>query len=695
MISSKEKDKKTRKLSTTVVLFSIAILFVFNVICAILMSSLISYGVNQKQDAYMKQVTLSAKTQVEQFIEKYIGVTEMLSIDDRLTGLMAGSETVLSSNGNFQGTLSLLQEAMEEYPDILGGGFGSLAEDTIYTQDGRRLDVSLTGRPYFSAASKGTYVTQPYMDEATGEMCVSIATPVMNGSNTAGLLILDLRVTSISEFIKSMTFGNSGQMILLSQDNTIVGFTRDELVGKNFSEFGATGAIENELQAPSGNVFSYTVGGEKRMSVMDELSGGGWKVLSGMSSWEYHSLAVKMVVTLCVLLFLSTVVVAVILYFVVGKRLRPVSEINHGLREMSNGNLQATVEYKGNDEIGEIAASLRSCMETLSHYVSEIDVIMRKLADGDLTVKSSIDFKGDFLPIQHSISDFIKNLAQMMNGISQASEQVSSGSEQVSSGAQSLAQGSTEQASSVEELAATLTELSSTVKANTEMVQNAAKEGDLMSGHVTESGERMEHSLELMEKIHASADQVRGIIKTIDDIAFQTNILALNAAVEAARAGTAGKGFAVVADEVRSLAGRSSEASKATTELIGGMLEAIEEGSESMAETKKSMDVVIESTLGMDKVFQQIAKASEQQAEAISQVTQGIDQISSVVQTNSATAEQSAAASEELSGQAQELKTMISMFKLPASDGFDNMYRDESNDTELSYDNFGQECVKY
>lgn len=368
MISSKEKTKKTRKLSTTVVLFSVAILFVFNVICAILMSSLISYGVNQKQDAYMKQVTLSAKTQVEQFIEKYIGVTEMLSIDDRLTGLMAGSETVLSSNGNFQGTLSLLQKAMEEYPDILGGGFGSLAEDTIYTQDGRRLDVSLTGRPYFSVASKGTYVTQPYMDEATGEMCVSIATPVMNGSNTAGLLILDLRITSISEFIKSMTFGNSGQMILLSQDNTIVGFTRDELVGKNFSEFGATGAIENELQAPSGNVFSYTVGGEKRMSVMDELSGG-WKVLSRMSSWEYHSLAVKMVVTLCVLLFLSTVVVAVILYFVVGKRLRPVSEINHGLREMSNGNLQATVEYKGNDEIGGC-----TCVCNLNNRVVETSI---------------------------------------------------------------------------------------------------------------------------------------------------------------------------------------------------------------------------------------------------------------------------------------------------------------------------------
>ncbi len=227
------------------------------------------------------------------------------------------------------------------------------------------------------------------------------------------------------------------------------------------------------------------------------------------------------------------------------------------------------------------------------------------------------------------------------------------------------------------------------------MVRNVAEESGRMGNHVTESGERMKQSLELMEKIHTNAGQVRGIIKTIDDIAFQTNILALNAAVEAARAGTAGKGFAVVADEVRKLAGRSSEASKATTELIGGMLGAIEEGRESMAETKKSMDVVVESTSGMDRVFRKIANASEQQADAISQVTQGIDQISSVVQTNSATAQQSAAASEELFGQAQELKTMISRFNLPSGDHPASGYDGEDSYTEPAKEGFEEDEAKY
>ena len=167
-----------------------------------------------------------------------------------------------------------------------------------------------------------------------------------------------------------------------------------------------------------------------------------------------------------------------------------------------------------------------------------------------------------------------------------------------------------------------------------------------------------------MEAVSNASAEINKVIKTNEDIAFQTNILALNAAVEAARAGEAGKGFAVVADEVRNLANKSQEASKNTAVLIEDALSSIETGNRIAKETADSMDHIVESSQAMAILVHQISTASEQQAQAVAQVTLGIDQISSVVQTNSATSEESAAASQELSSQANIMKVLMQRFKI-------------------------------
>lgn len=216
----------------------------------------------------------------------------------------------------------------------------------------------------------------------------------------------------------------------------------------------------------------------------------------------------------------------------------------------------------------------------------------------------------------------------------------------------------------MEELAATINEISNQVKSNAENAHNVNKLADDVGLKMTESNQQMQTMIEAMKEISSSSSEIGKIIKTIEDIAFQTNILALNAAVEAARAGEAGKGFAVVADEVRNLASKSAEASKNTAVLIESSILAVEKGTKIADETAHTLLESVEGAQKVTRTIDQISKASEEQASSISQITQGIDQISNVVQTNSATAEESAAASEELSGQAQILKGLISQFKL-------------------------------
>lgn len=185
-----------------------------------------------------------------------------------------------------------------------------------------------------------------------------------------------------------------------------------------------------------------------------------------------------------------------------------------------------------------------------------------------------------------------------------------------------------------------------------------------MGRRITESNRQMQDMIHAMDEISSSSKEIGKIIKTIEDIAFQTNILALNAAVEAARAGEAGKGFAVVADEVRSLASKSADASNSTSALIENSLRAVLNGTRIADDTAKNLSDVVSGVKDVVATIGQISNDSTEQADAIGQVTQGIDQVSSVVQTNSATAEESAAASEELSGQAQLLKKLISQFRL-------------------------------
>lgn len=373
-------------------------------------------------------------------------------------------------------------------------------------------------------------------------------------------------------------------------------------------------------------------------------------------------------IVIAIVIVIISLLISVILGTVISRGIsNPMTACVDRLNKLAQGDLKSPIpDIHSADETGMLADATRVIIDSIGAMISDMGNILGGFANGDFDIRTKAEerYVGDFSQLITFMRNIAINLSDTMGQIGQSSDQVASGSDQVSSGAQALSQGATEQASSIEELSATITEISSQIKLNAENAASAKSQSEHTSEQVADSNRQMHDMIIAMNDISSKSNEISKIIKTIDDIAFQTNILALNAAVEAARAGAAGKGFAVVADEVRNLAGKSAEAAKSTATLIEETVQAVTKGTKMADGTAQAMLTVVDGTNAVTSLIEKIAVASNDQATAVNQVTQGVEQISGVVQTNSATAEESAAASEELSGQAQMLKQLVSQFNL-------------------------------
>jgi len=255
-----------------------------------------------------------------------------------------------------------------------------------------------------------------------------------------------------------------------------------------------------------------------------------------------------------------------------------------------------------------------------------------------------------------SINSMISKTTKML---SDNSATIQTYSRELAAGSQSLAASSTEQATAIEKISSALEQISSMVKSNADNATQANKLVTQTGIAMDATQKAMQRSLAANEEISKASNETSKIIKTIDEIAFQTNLLSLNAAVEAARAGEAGAGFAVVAGEVRGLSMRSAEASKRTAELIEQTIAKVREGAEIFAETGKNFEIVVDQSHKIQQLVNEVAAASEEQNKGIEQIGHGVVDMEKGIQQTAAHSEQTAASTEELATQTDEMITSV------------------------------------
>ncbi len=477
---------------------------------------------------------------------------------------------------------------------------------------------------------------------------------VITGEYSNGTASITTNTEWLANVINTMHASESTEFYLVNNAGDIMASINGSLTAGDISKY---------LDSTSIQVAN--LGGRSRIIYSSEVKGTDWTALVCCNTSEFNGNATGALIIMICSTALSFVLGVIVVRRFVRRVTGPLQIVNDRILGMAAGNLSAgKVDVHTGDEIQTLAEAVNSMSEYTGRIIRDIKDVSAKIAAEDLTAEPREEYIGDYIPIKEALIGIIESTSGIIRQINESSRLVSDGSARMSDNSTTLSQAANEQAATVEELNASVVEISSNITANAESAAKAKVLAGDCRAIVDEGNVKMNDMVQAMEEINETSSQIANIIKTIEDISFQTNILSLNASIEAARAGEAGKGFAVVAGEVGQLAGKTAEAAKTTTSLIKTALVAVENGTVMANETAKMLKKIVAETDDTAKVIDQIAEASQEQADSVKQILVGMDQISTSVQMTSGSSAECAASAEELSAQAKVLLELVDKFKV-------------------------------
>ena len=694
-LRQEKRRKRSHSLSGRISLsLGIIMLFLFAMMTAFILS-VASAAFNKKNEQNMdalsnlnagrvNKITINTSNTMKSLADSFVnfhkedggnssfcGTSALKEVTGALTASEAEEEYYLmkTMQGFAKNKLGIVSQALLLEPDAFSKENSNYS--LRYDTDGDKFsmvpyEVYSTQDFYKQAQeSKTASATIPTENPDTGKGSFYMTIPILDGDHFLGIVTTEISTEVFNELDMS-TLGYKNMFFdVLDNHNNFVYSNNPDAKGKNLGDLIGQKYSDMLVEKMQNKEAFFQRDSQVRYYVPLEIEGVDWWVQTAMTIPHFDQEKNQLLFALILSEVIIFMLVQIINFVRISKALKPLRKISDAGKEVANGNFDVEIHYPNQDEIGELSYSMSEVIGRSKKIVFDLRDRLEAMAGGNFTENlESEDYIGDYAPLLESLKNIQSDMNKTLQEVHSSSVQVLRSAEQVNTGAQSLSQGATEQASSIEELSANMQDISHSIQASTKTAGEAFKLQGEAGTAVLQSNEKMEEMRKAMNDITAKSNEISKIIKTIDDIAFQTNILSLNAAIEAARAGAAGKGFAVVADEVGNLAQKSAKAAQNTGLLIEETIEAVEKGAKITEETAESLNSVSKSTEEVNTLIEKISSASSKDLEGITSLNQGLQQISSVVQANSATAEQSAAASEELTGQANKMNVLVERFRL-------------------------------